>query len=123
MTLFGTFYDDMFAKHQGNLCPSDLHHAQSSHLSPGGAGGGRGGGRAAEQHARVRHHPADLHGHRGVRWCQVRQQAGAGVSGLRHSLHPGRLRRRHQDRRRTSRIPVSRDDRRYHIGRQEVGFY
>lgn len=123
MSLFGTLYDDMLAKHRGNLCPSDLHRAQSSHLSSGGAGGGRGGGRAAEQHARVWHHPADLHGHGGVRRRQVRQQAGAGVSGLCHSLHPGRLRRRHQDRRRPSHIPVSRDDRRCHVGGQEVGFY
>lgn len=86
---------------------SDLHCAQSGHLSSGGPGGGRGGSRSAEQHARVRDHPADLDGHGGVCRRQVRQQAGPGFSSLRHSLHPGRLRRRHQDRHRSPSVPVS----------------
>lgn len=76
----------------------DLHSSQSSHLPPGGPGGCRGGGRPPEQHARVWDHPADLHGHCGVCWRQVCEQAGPGVSGLRHPLHTGRLRRSHQDR-------------------------
>lgn len=96
-----------------NITPltSDLHSTQGGHLPPGGPGGCRGGGRPAEQHARVRDHPVDLHGHGGVCRRQVRQQAGTGVSGLRHSLHPRRLRWGHQDSARSSRIPVSSDNR------------
>lgn len=90
-----------------NVSASDLHSSQSSHLSSGGPGGGWGGGCPAEQHARVRDHPADLYGHSGVCRRQICQQAGPGFSGLCHSLHPGCLRRCHQDRRRSSSVPVS----------------
>lgn len=90
-----------------NASTVDLHCAQSSHLSTGGPRGSRGRGRTAEQHASVRDYPADLHGHSGVCWRQVCQQAGPGIPGLRHSLHPGCLRWRHQDCSRPSHIPVS----------------
>lgn len=84
--------------------------SQGGHLSPRGPGGRRGRGRPAEQHARVRDPPFDLHGHGGVCRRAVCQQAGPRLSGLRHSLHPGRLRRRHHNRRRRSGFPVSSDD-------------
>uniref|UniRef100_A0A8B9P7J8 Solute carrier family 12 member 5 n=1 Tax=Apteryx owenii TaxID=8824 RepID=A0A8B9P7J8_APTOW len=82
-----------------------LHLPGHGHLQGGGRQ--RGGSGDAQQHACIRHLRAHLHGHRGVRGGQVRQQVCPGLPGLRHPLHPGHLRWRHQVGLRPAELPVS----------------